>query len=1015
MYAHLLPVAGSESVMPELRVFLLGSPRVEAGDHLIDITRRQARALLYRLAVSTQPVARAVLCFLIWPEINDVNARRNLSRLVSILHHSLPLPNYLVTSADQISLNANYVWSDTRAFQQLWDSWKAGGAIDQLRRAVNLRRGPFLDGFSLSGSAEFDTWVVTERQYWERLTLEGLEGLIDAEAKEYNYVNAIEFGRRYLTIDELNEDVHRRLIEYYGQIGDRNAAHQQYERCKMVLERDLGVDPLPETQALYQAVRVGQIIQPLRIPASRTPWPPQSLDVPFFGRDPALHALEKASAQSLNKQNQIVLISGEPGIGKTRLMQEFLAKVENQAVVFVGSCHPETSRSPYQPIIEALRSQLSTRELPLVSPPNWLDDISRLLPDLAELQQRVTEAPPSEPGWARTRLFEAIDSLFEWLVGKTSPAILGLDDLQWADLVTLDWLAYKTHHQPNYPFLFIGTYRNEEAGNLVNLIEKLSVQGNLVDLHLQGLDEDDVERLLNHFQDRIAHSEITAGQVRQLSGGNPFFILEMVHALTTPAGDRDATSESDVLPVPGTIKSAVQARLRQLSATAHQIIEGGAVLGHQFDLDTVALTAGRSENETIAALEEVTAHQLLVTKSEFFLFKHEIVREVIYRELSHYRRRLLHRRAGQALEKLKPAAVVALAMHLEAADQPGRAAHYAIEAGREARKVFAPVEARSWFDHALTLLEREVATLRESGPLEENRKARFETLNERSWALRLVGDMEALTRDLEEASQLVEHLHDRQAKARIRQRQAAAHAWFCRYDAALADANEGLHLSQGLGDVLGEALCWREIGLVARATGEYARAEEALRHAFDLLIAPEHASLRVHLLGNLSTLYLYQSNFIQAKETACQALELCDTNELKQDRRLPLGDLGAVASALDDRPFARQCLEESLRIAIQVADSTQEILCLGHLGWLEIKECQTDKALTRLKNALDLAEHINSCAEQSWLYAGMAEAFHLAGRADDARTHARHALDLARKTGNVHDRLLAENTMRKVR
>ena len=994
----------------KLLIWLLGAPRVESRGCPVTIARRQARALLYRLAADLQPTPREILCSLFWPEVGENLARRNLSRLITILHHALPGADLLLAAEDQIGLNRDYTWSDVRAFRHYWDAWKAKNGAEALQKAIDLLRGPFLAGFSLPGSSEYDTWAATEREYWNRMALEGLEILIEAEARKQNFKRAIDFARRYLLLDELNEDIHRRLIEFYARIGDRNAAQRQYEQCAMVLERELGVAPLPETQILYHAVQQEQIGQPRHLAATPAPWMLASLDVPLIGREAAMRVLSDAFAAVRRNRCEVVLISGEPGIGKSRLMQEFIAGVQDRALVLAGACYPETQASPYQPIIDALRSQLAAGLFPLIIHPPWLAEVARLLPELIAIHPGLVEPPPSEPGWARARLFEAIESLIVWLTGETRPAILCLDDLQWADPVTLDCLSHLMHHQPAR-LLLVGTYRSEVSPHLNGLVSGFSRQGILSELTLHGLSESDVSRLLQHVGSGLAHNEMFADRLREATGGNPFFLLEMVRVLVGSGSRPDQSNYSEDLIVPDSIRSAVQARLLHLGAKARQMMEGASVLGHNFDLDTVSLTAGRSESETLDALEEVAAHQLLLAKAGIYQFQHEIVREVIYRDLSHYRRRLLHRRAGQALEKLHPGEVAALAMHFERADQPGRAARYALRAGIGAKELFAHVEARTWFDRALALLQMEAQTLEGPQALEANHRARIEALGERGWALRLVGEMAAYARDLEEESRLVEQLHDPGALAHIRQRQASAHTWFCRYGEALAAADEGVRLSQRMGDRFFEALCWREQGLAARALGDYERAEDALQRALGLFTALEQDSLCVHVLGNLSTLYIYQARYAQAMDMARQALAVCDAAQLLLDRRLPLGDLGAASLAMGDRVLARQYLEESLSLAGQVTDRTQEILCLGHLGWLEAQERQPEQALIRLQSGLSLAEQIDSCNEQAWLHAGLAEAYYQVGRQDQALIHAHRAAALAEDSGQVYEQRLARRAL----
>ena len=320
---------------PELRILLLGAPAVLWHGRPLPVTRRQSRAVLFRIAAATQPVPRDQLCFLLWPDDPDRVARRNLTNVLTHLKRSLPVPDALLADRDAIRLNPAVAQSDVQTFAAAVTAYAAGDRA-QLQTAVGLYRGVFLDGFSLPDHPEFEAWRDTERHAWERRYLDTLATVVEAEIVAGSLPGAIAAAERYLEIDPLAEVLHRRLMELYAASGDRVAALTQFKRCMVALERDLGVDVLPETRAVYEAVRDGRSLpehRPRRVldPLSaRSRAAPTSADrtrqhvgqavpapvTPLLGRDD-----EVAAACALLQRGDVRLLTltGPGGVGKTRL------------------------------------------------------------------------------------------------------------------------------------------------------------------------------------------------------------------------------------------------------------------------------------------------------------------------------------------------------------------------------------------------------------------------------------------------------------------------------------------------------------------------------------------------------------------------------------------------------------------------------------------------------------------------------------------------------------------------
>jgi predicted ATPase/DNA-binding SARP family transcriptional activator len=348
------PHARAQPATTQLYITLLGPPQLNVLGTPLPLPRRQLRALLYRLAVALQPVSREQLCFLLWPDIPEAAARRNLTVLLNQLRQTLPA-DLVRTQRDAIGLDPARVYVDTVAFAEASALAAQRGEIGPLADAVQRHTGAFLQGFALPASAEFDAWVNQERQHWARRYLDALAMLVDSYASSGAYAQAIAAAQRALEVDELAEDMHRNLITLYAAIGDRAGALRQFERCVLALEHKLGVSPLPETRAVYEAVREGQgadmrqetrdtslvprllsprLVSP-SLPVSQSPSLPAS-PTPLLGRQD-----ERAATAALLADPALRLLTlvGAGGSGKTRLALQVAWDVADQfadGAVFVA-------------------------------------------------------------------------------------------------------------------------------------------------------------------------------------------------------------------------------------------------------------------------------------------------------------------------------------------------------------------------------------------------------------------------------------------------------------------------------------------------------------------------------------------------------------------------------------------------------------------------------------------------------------------------------------------------------
>ncbi len=747
---------------------LLGGLTISrAGEPVPGFHSRKERALLCYLAVTGRRHHRPLLAGLFWGELPERRALANLRRALSHLRGVVG-DHLLITRQTAAFDHESEYWLDVEAFEKVVD-WETGKLADRardpaislpmyqstnlpaLREAVELYRGDFLAGFYVKGCPAFEEWALAERERLRWLAVEALRALVGLHRERGEYPEAIAYARRLLTLDPWREEAHRELMRLLALTGQRSAALAQYEACRRLLEEELGLEPLEETKTLYGRLvdwETGRLVDwvTTNLPIY------QPTNLPFTGRGEEHAALVRWWETSRHSVGKLTLVEGEAGVGKTRLVEEVARYAEAEgATVLRGRCYEFGGAVPYQPIAEALRSQIARRDRDEKSPsklsisPVWLSELSRLLPELRQLHPDLSE-PAQAPGEAaRQRLFEAVAHFLKQGVGHTSrssaPAscILFLDDLHWADQSTLDLLHYLVRQLADAPAWIVGTYRPEEVDlshRLTRLRQGLR-RDRLVDrLILEPLHAEAVEEIARSLVGEEGGASLGDFLYRE-SEGNAFILTEVVSDMQEEGvlrrGD-DTESRwqwtgpprSEILPVG--VRDVVMQRVGRLSRAAQRLLSLAAVVGRQFDAPLLRIAAGRDADAVAEAIDEWLTRRLVQPRPTSSLqppfsilhspssilqydLSHDKIRAVIYDAIDDTRRRSLHQRVAEALEQ-RPDEQISdqvglLAHHWEEAGAPGKAVAYHLHAGDQARLVYAHQEAVDHYKRALVTLKEQ--------------------------------------------------------------------------------------------------------------------------------------------------------------------------------------------------------------------------------------------------------------------------------------------------------------------
>lgn len=450
------------------------------------------------------------------------------------------------------------------------------------------------------------------------------------------------------------------------------------------------------------------------------------------------------SLDTVSKGNgRLLLLSGEPGIGKTRLAQELTLKAQHWGfLIATGRCYEQEQSVPYYPFLEALETILNR------CPPDIRADIPLLYPQLARLlpEQVGLLGPVADVGDDQQRLFRAFTGLLE-AIALQLPVALLLDDLHWADDASLKLLQHLTRHTRASRVLLLGTYRDVELHRhhpLEAALLDLGREGLVEDVEVKRLEQDGTTALVTEILGEMDDLATLAALIHRRTDGNAFFIQEMLRALME-SGDvyrHDGVWEQRALSemaVPKSVRSVIGQRLARLSDTAQEILREASVLGQTFSFDDLLGLGnmdqqsrpaprrdrrGWTEDEVDAALLEARAAGLVrETESDGYAFNHALTQQALYAELSTRRKKRLHLAAGKVLERLservRARRAAELSWHFLEGDDAEQAVPYALIAGDEAEAVFAHGEAETHFRTAMELAQELHDVTREAEALEK--------------------------------------------------------------------------------------------------------------------------------------------------------------------------------------------------------------------------------------------------------------------------------------------------------
>ncbi len=680
---------------------LLGPPESRIDGAPLRFDTRKAVAILALLAAEARPFGRDELAALLWPESDDAAARGALRRTLSTMRAALD-PAVLRIDRSRVELERDVLHVD------LADVERAAGSADRqvLAAAAAQVRGPFMAGFHLRDSPEFDDWQAAKAVSVERTVFRLLDSLTEAAVADGDLAGAIAAAERRLDLDPLDESGHVRLMELLAAAGDRPSALRQYRACVAILARELAVSPLVSTTLRYEAIRDAAPDERAPVtaatirPESAAPGPTTSTERrPLVARQAAFRLLREAHAAAVSDGGRSVVILGEAGIGKTHLAEAFVREArERGAITIAARAHPGEQGIAYAVVVELLRDgaarpDAATR-LDRLSP-DTRGELGRLVPALRP--PASTQRPLAGPG-AQARLMRALTDGLTALVAGPTRGVIWIDDLQWADGASVEVIEYLVRRLTDQPVLLLLAWREEDLDDAaIPATRRLAARPATV-ISLDRLDRDAIADLVATLVPEAAPDADLIGRLAEASEGLPLYIVEALAAGPRTVG-----------PMPVGVRSVLRERLASVDEAASQVLTAASVIGRSFDLATVRQASGRSEEETVDALDAALRRGLIREDGNAFDFAHGALRDLAYGSMSLARRRLLHRRVADALRldaswgRDDPARLALLAVHERDGGRSDAAAEAFRLAGERSATLFANRQAIEHFGAALAL------------------------------------------------------------------------------------------------------------------------------------------------------------------------------------------------------------------------------------------------------------------------------------------------------------------------
>ena len=917
-----------------LELALFGGLEVRHDGRIVEgFQGRKLQSLLGFLVLHRRTAcARSRLAHELWPDVSEEQGLRSLRRLLHDLRRRLPEADRCIL-ADRTFIR----WRPDAPCTIDVDTFEALAArptdLSTIHRAVALYRGELLP--ICSGA-----WIEPIRARLARTYHRVLEVGVDLAEQARDYRAAVELAERCLGVDAAQEDMYRRLMHLHALLGEPARVREVYDRCRETLQIELGVRPSEETEALFRRLSVSRRVSG-EVQGRRR-------RIPLVGRHREWGVLRSRWQDAVAGMSGLCLVSGDAGIGKTRLAEELVERVRSLGYrVLSGRCYEPEQRLTFGVAVQLVRE---CRECDLPAEVRGL-----LGPTLHQADAPADPVPSFRSGgWTRPALFDALTRL----ALARGPVLVFVDDIQWCDNDSLEWLHHLLQRARGRKLLVLATLRRHDMadeGLLHDVLRSLSRDGLVDELDLMPLSPDETAELVTSLHGDRLPDQVTRRVFRETEG-SPLFVVELVNAGLL-RGERWSPDR-----LPGSIRAVFQGRLATLPPGTRELAGLASVFGRDWTVDALHQASARDLEAVLEDLELLVRRRVLTERRDGrYDFTHGKLREYTYAQIGRARRRLWHRRIAEALSRSdheEPGVHAQVAFHLdEAGDRRGAARHHLL-AGDEAMRVYALEEAERAYRRAVEAFA--------PGEVEE-------TLW-RAWCgLERVHELAARRgaqgEDLERLEALAEAAGNDAWRAEVCNRRSQLCYEVGLLDEAAAHARKAAHLAHRAGLPGAEARALYHLGKIQNHVGhDHGPALAAHRKAYDLARHAGERALAQRILRAIIFSHAALGQHQRALAAIDEAIESARVREdrreqgyLRMERARTFGRLGQYRRAIEE-------LERIVPLARSVGDPKLETLIAGFLGMAAQEVRAFDRARDHLERAIVLSRKTGDrIGESLWL------------------------------------------------